>query len=266
MINEIAHAFTYTVASTSRDIDIDGNIDDTRVNIDIDGNPQVVTGYKKKRGPVRGTLAFSCKTGTLKVLSGPYFFGDEWSPTHDTKADSRGQQPGRNPWIPTHDATAINRGQQTNQFQHQQTHNQMSLEAAVRSVEQRGNVRVDSSSGQVEFLHSLDFESRSEEPEAVFKNPELAMAICQDLADICTIFGCTAKVEGHIKGGESPFWDTLAQHRAYQVADAMVRCGANPKLLTVQGMPGRMGRNENLVTVSIYVSRRHTVQSSRNVC
>jgi len=120
------------------------------------------------------------------------------------------------------------------------------VQVAVRNIERRGNIRVDSTTGHVELLHSLDFEPRfpQDEPSAVFKNNMAAMDVCQDLAEICNIFGCPVKIEGHTKGGEGQFWQILAKNRAHHVAEALVRCGADASLLFTRGMPGKMGRNE----------------------
>jgi len=119
------------------------------------------------------------------------------------------------------------------------------LRAAVRMVENRGNIRVSHATGQVSLLRRLDFQPRTtkEEPSAVFRDPDVAEAICKDLAEISSIFNCPMTIEGHTKGGESEFWQTLANRRARIVAELMIDFGAEPALLHTCGLPGRHGKN-----------------------
>lgn len=119
------------------------------------------------------------------------------------------------------------------------------LRAAVRMVENRGNIRVSHATGQVSLLRRLDFQPRTtkEEPSAVFRDPDVAEAICKDLAEISSIFNCPMTIEGHTKGGESEFWQTLANRRARIVAELMIDFGAEPSLLHTCGLPGRHGKN-----------------------
>jgi len=131
------------------------------------------------------------------------------------------------------------------------------LRLAVRLVEQRGNIRVNHITGQVTLLRSLQFQPRTtkDEPTAVFRDPDVAEAICRDLAEISNIFSCPMTIEGHTKGGESEFWQTLANRRARVVAEAMIDFGANPSLLHTQGLPGRLGKNE--VKTEVYMDIRN---------
>jgi len=131
------------------------------------------------------------------------------------------------------------------------------LQAAVRMVERRGNIRVNHNTGHVTLLRRLEFQPRTtkDEPSAVFRDPDAAEAICKDLAEISNIFNSPMTIEGHTKGGESEFWQTLANRRARVVAETMIDFGANPGLLHTQGLPGRLGRNE--VRTEVYMDIRN---------
>lgn len=131
------------------------------------------------------------------------------------------------------------------------------LQRETRIIEQRGNVCVNHESGHVRLLRPIAFQPRTtkDEPTAVFKDVDLADAICRDISEISNIFCCPLTIEGHTKGGESDFWQTLANRRACLVADKMVEFGANPNLLETRGLPGRMGRNE--VRIEIFMDVRN---------
>jgi hypothetical protein len=120
------------------------------------------------------------------------------------------------------------------------------LRMATRLVEQRGNLQVNHSSGHVMILRPLKFEPRTtkEKPTAVFIDVGIAEAVCKDLAELSNIFNCPMTIEGHTKGGESQFWQQLADNRARVVVELMIDLGANRNLLRAQGKPGRLGKNE----------------------
>lgn len=127
------------------------------------------------------------------------------------------------------------------------------LRHATRLVEERGNVRVNHANGHVTLIRQLAFQPRTtkDEPTAVFRDAESADHICRDLAELSRIFNCPMTIEGHTKGGESDFWQTLANRRAAIVADKMVEFGANPYLLETRGLPGRMGHN--VIKTEVYM-------------
>lgn len=131
------------------------------------------------------------------------------------------------------------------------------LQLAVRRVEERGNIRVNHATGHVNLLRPLAFQPRTtkDEPTAVFREPDTAEAVCKDLAEISNIFNCPVTIEGHTKGGESEFWQTLANRRARVIAETMIDFGANPHLLHTQGLPGRLGKNE--VKTEVYMDIRN---------
>lgn len=131
------------------------------------------------------------------------------------------------------------------------------LRAAVRRVEQRGHVRVNLETGHVQLIHPITFHPRTtkDEPTAVLRDPELSESICRDLAEISQIFNCPMTIEGHTKGGQNDFWQTLANRRAMLIADKMVEYGANPNLLETRGLPGRLGKNE--VRTEVYMDIRN---------
>jgi len=139
------------------------------------------------------------------------------------------------------------------------------LRAETRIVENRGNVKVNHQTGHVQLLRPIGFQPRTtkEEPTAVFRDPDLALSICKDIAEISNIFRCPMTIEGHTKGGESDFWQTLANRRASLVADKMVEFGANANLLETRGLPGRLGKNE--VRTEIHMDVRNIKDESAAV-
>jgi hypothetical protein len=120
------------------------------------------------------------------------------------------------------------------------------IKTATRLVEQRGNVRVDHETGHVTILRPLRFEPRTtkDRPTAVFLDLDIAEGVCKDLAELSNIFGCPMTIEGHTKGGESQFWQQLADNRASIVTQLMIDFGADPNFLRARGKPGRLGKNE----------------------
>jgi chromosome segregation ATPase len=126
-------------------------------------------------------------------------------------------------------------------------------EDALKRVEQRGNIFLNRSTGQVSLLRHLHMVPRTlkDEPTAAFQDPFLAEAICKDLADVSNIFACPVFIEGYTKGGEGAFWQTLADSRARAIAELMMKFGAIPSLLRQRGLPGKFGRNE--VKVEVYM-------------
>lgn len=130
------------------------------------------------------------------------------------------------------------------------------LRQAVKMIERRGNIRVNHQTGHVQLQRQIQFQPRTtkDEPTAVFRDLDAADAICRDLAEICSLFGCPMTIEGHTKGGESDFWLTLANDRSRVVAEKMIEFGAPAHLLHTQGLPGRMGKNNVCTEVYMDVS------------
>lgn len=136
------------------------------------------------------------------------------------------------------------------------------IKAAVRAIESHGHLRVSHETGHVTLLQPLDFKPRTtkEEPVAEFRDNRMADAICRDLAEISRIFNCPMTIEGHTKGGEGEFWQTLANERSRIVAEKMIQFGANPSFLNTRGLPGRLGKNE--VRTEIYMDIRTVPRSA----
>lgn len=127
------------------------------------------------------------------------------------------------------------------------------LEKDLRIIEDRGNIQVNFQTGQVVLIRPITFAPRTtrDEPTAVFTKLEQATRICTDLAEVMNLFKCPCDVEGHTKGGESEFWQTLADDRARVVVEMMVKCGADPAKITAKGRPGKLGSNETKTVVHL---------------
>jgi outer membrane protein OmpA-like peptidoglycan-associated protein len=126
-------------------------------------------------------------------------------------------------------------------------------QASVSRIEQRGNIMMSHATGQVVVLRNINFVMRtgSDSPQAVFEDPAVADAVCKDLAEVSGVLKASVTIQGHTKGGESEFWRALARNRARAVADRMVDYGADPSLLNIIGLPGRLGKN--LPTVDVFM-------------
>jgi len=132
---------------------------------------------------------------------------------------------------------------------------QNELQRKLHVIEERGNVQVNFESGDIHLVRPLSFAPRTtrEKPTAAFTSPAVADAICTDLAEVMTLFGCPVTVEGHTKGGEGDFWQMLADERARVVVDRMVAAGADPANITPFGRPGTTGQNETVTKVRLHL-------------
>lgn len=124
---------------------------------------------------------------------------------------------------------------------------------ALDRIEARGNIHIDigRDPGQVYLLRPITFVRRvaGDAPDAAFCQPELAHAICADLAEAAKLFDCSVAVEGHTKGGESEFWQVLANNRARLVAEKINSLGVESDKITCQGLPGKLGLNDSVTVV-----------------
>lgn len=131
----------------------------------------------------------------------------------------------------------------------------MDLRKALDRIESRGHIHIDigRDPGQVYLLHPITFVRRTagDAPTAAFTHPDLAHAICEDLAEAARLFDCTVAVEGHTKGGEGEFWQVLANNRARLVAEKINSLGVDSDKITCQGLPGRLGLNDSCTVVRL---------------
>lgn len=127
------------------------------------------------------------------------------------------------------------------------------VEKDLRKIEDRGNIQVNFQTGMVMLIRHINFAPRTtkDEPTAEFTKIDQANAICTDLAQVMTLFKCPVEVEGHTKGGETEFWQTLADERARVVVEMMVQCGADPTKISRRGRPGKLGLNETKTLVHL---------------
>jgi len=125
-------------------------------------------------------------------------------------------------------------------------------------IEARGNVKVEFREGHlhVDLLRPIAFVPRTTHdiPAAEFANPSVAHEICSDLAAVAVTCDCNVLVEGNTKGGESEFWQRLADDRARIVAETMGEYGANMAKISMRGLPGKMGGHEVRTTVKLDIS------------
>jgi len=140
------------------------------------------------------------------------------------------------------------------------------LQRNLHRVEARGNVQVDFDMGLIRLVNPISFTPKTtrDEPKAEFSRPEVAVAICRDLAEVAVLFGCPMSVEGHTKGGEGEFWQTLANDRARVVVEKIVEAGGDESKITSEGKPGKLGLNESKTIVHIQMGEemRQSVKRS----
>lgn len=139
------------------------------------------------------------------------------------------------------------------------------LQKALHIIELRGNVQVNFDTGDVKLLRPISFQPRTtkDTPVATFTQPEIANSICQDLAEVMKLFDCPIEVEGHTKGGEGEFWQTLANERARVVVQKMVEFGAPANKITSRGRPGTLGLNETRTVVHLNLPQEQRDQAVR---
>lgn len=120
-------------------------------------------------------------------------------------------------------------------------------------IEERGNVEINFRTGDVEVKRDIPFDPKNqkEEPLGEFKDEEVAVEIINDLYEIWDIFKVKMMIEGHTKGGEDGFWQTLADNRAKLVVDTLESMGADRSKLTSKGLPGELGLNKVGVVIHL---------------
>jgi outer membrane protein OmpA-like peptidoglycan-associated protein len=139
------------------------------------------------------------------------------------------------------------------------------LQKALHMIELRGNIQVNFDTGDVRLLRPINFQPRTtkDTPSAVFTQADVASAICRDLAEVMKLFDCPIEVEGHTKGGEGEFWQTLANERARVVVEKMVEFGAAAGKISSRGKPGTLGLNETRTIVHMILPAESRDQAVR---
>mmetsp|Transcript_52630 Transcript_52630/g.104474 ORF Transcript_52630/g.104474 Transcript_52630/m.104474 type:complete len:579 (-) Transcript_52630:37-1773(-) len=123
----------------------------------------------------------------------------------------------------------------------------------IRSIEQRGNLRIDLKSGEVALEKEIKFKGKkaSEEPEAEIVSDSEALEILTDVAELWANFKVDMVIEGHTKGGENEFWQKLATNRANWVAAKLMEMGVDKEKIHPEGLPGKLGKNIVAVDVKL---------------
>eukprot|EP00929_Paragymnodinium_shiwhaense_P073504 TRINITY_DN37475_c0_g1_i3.p1 TRINITY_DN37475_c0_g1~~TRINITY_DN37475_c0_g1_i3.p1 ORF type:complete len:402 (+),score=62.92 TRINITY_DN37475_c0_g1_i3:53-1258(+) len=124
-------------------------------------------------------------------------------------------------------------------------------ERRVREVELNGNIEVDLRNGRINVLRPIEFVPRrkTDLPTADLADPSSAQRILDDIASVQKLFNQHVIVEGHTRGGESEFWQVLADDRARLVGDALEAVGVPRKQISTRGLPGKLGMNKVDVVV-----------------
>jgi len=130
----------------------------------------------------------------------------------------------------------------TNDLQHQ-----------LHAIEVRGNIQVDFDTGEARLVRPISFvpKTTKDVPSAEFTRADVVAGICKDIADVMNLFACPISIEGHTKGGEGEFWQTLADARAHIVVQKIVEAGGDPTKISSCGRPGKLGSNETRTVVRL---------------
>lgn len=116
----------------------------------------------------------------------------------------------------------------------------------IQNIEDRGNLVVDYRTGDVEVAREIPFEAKrqSEEPLAEFKDATVAREILFDIVELWEVFRVVMTIEGHTKGGETGFWQALADNRAELIVSTLEEMGVCPEMMVAKGLPGKKGLNK----------------------
>lgn len=120
-------------------------------------------------------------------------------------------------------------------------------------IEDRKNVRIDYRSGDVEIIREIPFDPKrhDEEPLGEYVDEDVAVQVLTDVKDIWEVFKVSMTVEGHTKGGETEFWQALADNRAATIVCTLTDLGVDPAHLISRGLPGKKGLNKVGVRVKL---------------
>eukprot|EP00746_Dinoflagellata_sp_MGD_P044796 gnl/MRDRNA2_/MRDRNA2_209545_c0_seq1.p1 gnl/MRDRNA2_/MRDRNA2_209545_c0~~gnl/MRDRNA2_/MRDRNA2_209545_c0_seq1.p1 ORF type:complete len:252 (-),score=50.35 gnl/MRDRNA2_/MRDRNA2_209545_c0_seq1:117-851(-) len=120
-------------------------------------------------------------------------------------------------------------------------------------IEERGNIGIDFRTGDVEVKRDIPFDPKkpSEEPLGEFKDEALAREILFHLYEVWTCFKVKMRIEGHTKGGEDDFWQTLADNRANLIVKSLANLGVDESKMSSKGLPGKLGLNKVGVVVKL---------------
>jgi len=118
-------------------------------------------------------------------------------------------------------------------------------------IEDRGNVRIDYRTGDVEIVNEIPFvvKNPKDEPHGEYKDEDVAKDVLSDVFEIWNLFKVEMHIEGHTKGGEDDFWQKLAESRAALIVDTLEELGADKSLMDSKGLPGKKGLNKVGVVV-----------------
>eukprot|EP00929_Paragymnodinium_shiwhaense_P098852 TRINITY_DN60364_c0_g2_i1.p1 TRINITY_DN60364_c0_g2~~TRINITY_DN60364_c0_g2_i1.p1 ORF type:complete len:456 (+),score=96.26 TRINITY_DN60364_c0_g2_i1:99-1466(+) len=128
---------------------------------------------------------------------------------------------------------------------------QPDLRKSLHEIEARRNISVDLHNGRVILLRPITFKPRlaGDGPVAEFADADAAEEVVKDIALVAKLFNCAMTIEGHTKGGNGRFWQTLAENRAKLVAERVTAHGVNKGNVTQLGRPGHLGSNDSRVDV-----------------
>lgn len=129
----------------------------------------------------------------------------------------------------------------------------MKLFKVMRDIERRGNIKIDSRTGEME-VKDLPWTAKKPPaaPAGELSNEKAAETILSDLADIVDLFGVPMTVEGHMKqgqGGNAAWWQDLADSRMQHLVDLLEKRGVDAALLNPKGLPGKKGLNKAALIV-----------------
>eukprot|EP00927_Polykrikos_kofoidii_P019730 TRINITY_DN19246_c0_g1_i1.p1 TRINITY_DN19246_c0_g1~~TRINITY_DN19246_c0_g1_i1.p1 ORF type:complete len:670 (-),score=106.96 TRINITY_DN19246_c0_g1_i1:125-2089(-) len=116
---------------------------------------------------------------------------------------------------------------------------------SIKSVEARGNIRIDLAAGTLTFLKHIVFspaKPSSGQPTAEFRNAPDVEKILNDVAEMAVMFGVPLVLEGYAKAtkggkdaGSAAFWEDVATARAELVRKDLARRGVPNEMMKTKG-------------------------------
>jgi len=123
----------------------------------------------------------------------------------------------------------------------------------IKTIEARGNVKVDLGNGDVDILKPISFQGRNknQKPTAEFLDMGLVNTILFDIAEVANMFSVPMEIQGHTGGEDCAFSQALSLNRAELILDHLAIRGVEKRLMTPKGYPGPTGLNKACVVVSL---------------
>jgi len=127
----------------------------------------------------------------------------------------------------------------------------------LKTIEARGNIRIDRQTGRIEFEKPIEFEPPADPLDAAFGQPDVTTAMMADVAEVSILFKVpmvldVQTVAGKVaKGERGDFWEQVAHARATLLGAELSHCGVAPAFLTISGSVAPKGAKMGSVFIQL---------------